>query len=128
MSIEESKKHVRTHQNTYRVEPKRPFDVAKTKIHLKNVLELNLKEIEYSDQCAKELCFTIVEEIKTGIKSENFDRYRIIVAVVIGEKKMQGVQINHTFLWDPRRDKYVNHLYETNNFYAQATVYGVYLD
>lgn len=50
------------------------------------------------------------------------------MVAAIGEKKMQGVQINHTFLWDPRRDEYVSHSYETNNFYAQATVYGVYLD
>lgn len=81
MSIEESEERTRTLQNTYRVEPKRPFDAAKIKIHLKNVLELNLKEIEYSDQGAKELCLTIVEEIKTSVKNENFDRYPSISSI-----------------------------------------------
>lgn len=68
-------KSVRTYQNTYRLHSERPFDSSKVKLHMKNIMELNLRETEYSDRLAKDLCLTVIEEIKTEIKNENFDRY-----------------------------------------------------
>lgn len=65
---------VRTHQNTYRLHSEKPFDASKVKTHMKNIMELNLKETEYSDKLAKDLCLIVIEEIKTEIKNENFDR------------------------------------------------------
>lgn len=57
-----------------------------------------------------------------------FFRYRIIVFVTIGEKKMQGIRTYHSFLWDHERDNFAQHTFETNNYYVQCLVYGVYLD
>lgn len=66
-------------QNTYKLNPRRPFDSTKVKVHLANILELNFKDIEYSDELMRELCITATREILTAVKLDGYDRYIFIL-------------------------------------------------
>lgn len=55
-------------------------------------------------------------------------RYRILVAVSIGQKRNQGVHMFHSFLWDHERDAYASHNFENPHLFASVAVYGIYLD
>lgn len=64
----------RIFQNTYALSSKRPFDEIKVQTQIKNVMEMNLREVEYSEQSMADLCLLLVGEIITAIKSNDFDR------------------------------------------------------
>ncbi|KAJ2948572.1 hypothetical protein O0L34_g7825 [Tuta absoluta] len=121
-------KPVRIYQPTYQLWPKKPFDVAKVEKILKQMVDSELEEVEYSDKTAPELCVSLAENIRNTVKEENYDRYRIIVAVNIGQKRQQGVHMFHSFLWDPERDSFASHAYENCHLFAIVVVYGIYLD
>ncbi|XP_026741896.1 tctex1 domain-containing protein 1-B-like isoform X2 [Trichoplusia ni] len=121
-------KGVRTYQPTYRLNPKKRFDAEKIEKVLKRVVDEELFEIEYSEKIVPDLCLNLSETIRNAVKEENYDRYRTIVSVTIGQRRQQGVHIFHTFLWDHERDAFASYNYENPHLFANVVVYAVYLD
>ncbi|CAG5048886.1 unnamed protein product [Parnassius apollo] len=121
-------KQVRIYQPTYQLNSKKHFHQENVKKILQKIVDSELKEIEYSEKIIPDLCLTLAENIRTAIKEENYDRYRIIVSVSIGQKRQQSVHVFHSFLWDHQRDAFVTHNFENCHIYANVVVYGVYLD
>ncbi|CAH1640202.1 unnamed protein product [Spodoptera littoralis] len=121
-------KPVRIYQPTYRLDPKKRFDAEKIEKILKRVVDGELIEIEYIEKVVPDLCMNLADMIRNAVKEENYDRYRIIVSVCIGQKRQQSVQIFHTFLWDHERDAFASYNYENPHIFANVVVYGVYLD
>ncbi|XP_037962265.2 dynein light chain Tctex-type protein 2 [Plutella xylostella] len=122
---------LRTYQPTYRLEPKKKFDRDVVQRIVERILAEELHEVEYTEKAEKlipDLCLTLADTIRTAVKEENYDRYRIIVAVTIGQRRQQGVQIFHSFLWDHERDSLASSNFENPHIFANAVVYGVYLD
>lgn len=48
--------------------------------------------------------------------------------MAIGQKKMQGINMAHSFLWDHEKDHFVEYTYDMPAFFVQAVVYGIYFD
>ncbi|KAL0869794.1 hypothetical protein ABMA27_006016 [Loxostege sticticalis] len=123
-----TKKLVRTYQPTYQLNPRKRFSEEKVQKILKDIVDTELAEAEYSEKTVPELTLNLAETVKNAIKEENFNRYRIIVVVTIGQRRQQGVQMFHSFLWDHERDMFVCTNYENPHIFANVVVYGVYLD
>ncbi|XP_041984729.1 dynein light chain Tctex-type 5-like [Aricia agestis] len=121
-------KLVRIYQPTYQLTSKKPFNVEDVQKILKRIVDSELEVVEYSDKVVPELCITLSENIRNTIKEENYDRYRIIVAVTIGQRRQQSVHIYQSFLWDHERDRFVSHNFENAQIYANVVVYGIYFD
>ncbi|XP_026320996.1 tctex1 domain-containing protein 1-B-like [Hyposmocoma kahamanoa] len=121
-------KHVRIYLPTYQLNPKVRFNIEKVGKILRNIVDAELEEVQYNDKAIPELCLNLAESIRLAIKEQNYDRYRIIVCVSIGQKRQQGVHVYHSFLWDPDRDVYVAHNFENCHIFANIVVYGIYLD
>lgn len=62
------------------------------------------------------------------IKALQFNRYRIITVVTIGQRRAQSYNNAISFLWDHERDSYVDLEREVNSAFIQVTTFGVYLD
>lgn len=114
---------------TYRLEPQIDFYVE----YVRNMLRILLEEKfrEYKTYQAKKInrdCQRICIDALTQVKEMNPDRYRIIVCVNAGEKFYQGINYATAFLWDRERDKWASYVFEAQDFYVCATVYGIYFD
>lgn len=57
-----------------------------------------------------------------------FDRYKIVSAVMIGEKKDQGIRVGSRCVWDVDRDSYAAVRFESPNLFATATTYAVFYE
>ncbi|CAH0724351.1 unnamed protein product, partial [Brenthis ino] len=121
-------KQVRTYQPTYQLNPKKRFNIEIVEKILKRIVSSELEEVEYSEKQIPDLCLSLTENIRAAIKEENYDRYRIIVAVTIGQRRQQSVHMFHSFLWDHERDAFATYNFENCHIYANAVVYGVYFD
>ena len=66
------------------------------------------------------------DEIKKGVKAMNFDRYKIVCSVIIGEKKGQGVHVTSRCAWDERSDSFATYSFQNDKIFCTATVFGVY--
>ncbi|XP_028168984.1 dynein light chain Tctex-type 5-like [Ostrinia nubilalis] len=121
-------KQVRTYQPTYQLNPRKRFSEERVQKILKELVDTELAEAEYSEKTVPDLTLSLTETVRNAIKEENFNRYRIIVVVTIGQQRQQGVQMFHSFLWDHERDMFVTTNFENPHIFANVVVYGVYLD
>lgn len=138
---------------TYRIEPKKKFDVDAVKLLLKEFMDKHCSEFSYSEKECQNSCKRISYYIRRAVKQLSFDRwhlnklfnkhrglrswwlfyclvfrYRFICQVRIIEKQSQGVETQTAFLWDENFDGYATYTVDTYSFIAQAVVYGVYKD
>ncbi|XP_055609634.1 dynein light chain Tctex-type 5 isoform X2 [Uranotaenia lowii] len=116
-------------QPTYQLESKNPFNRDACEAILRESLDKALQGVEYSSYFAPSLCQQICEDVKAKVKELNFDRYRLVVTVTMGERYMQGLKSIAQFLWDPEKDSYVSCIYDSSpSLFAVATVYAIYFD
>lgn len=115
-------------QPTYRLEPKRPFKHDDCYSILQNLIEFNLQNYVYNPKTASRLCLYLSEEIKIRVKKLDFDRFKIICVVTIGQKYHQGYKSVVKGLWDAKRDGYANFVYDTTNLFCNGTIYAVYYE
>ncbi|XP_073811501.1 dynein light chain Tctex-type protein 2B isoform X2 [Musca autumnalis] len=113
---------------TYRLEAMRPLNKEVCENIMKAVMEETFENFTYTPKASLQFCAQISEEIKCRIKAKNYDRYRLIVIVTIGEKLMQGYYSYVNFLWDADKDGYLSYVIETPKFFAVATLYYLYYD
>ncbi|XP_034835213.1 dynein light chain Tctex-type 5-A-like [Maniola hyperantus] len=121
-------KMVRTYQPTYQLNSRKRFSIEDVEKTLQRIVTSELEELEYSDKTAADLCLSLTENIRTAIKEENYDRYRIIVVVSIGQRRQQSVHVFHSFVWDHERDGYASYNFENCHMFANVVVYGIYFD
>ena len=71
----------------------------------------------------------LAEEIKRHVRDMEFDRYKIVSVVTIGELSDQhSMQQSSKCLWNETLDKQVTYTYTHNNIYCVATLYAIYTD
>lgn len=58
----------------------------------------------------------------------NFPRYKIIVQVVLGENRHQGVRVASRCLWDAASDNYASFTFKSDTLWCTAMVFGVYTE
>lgn len=68
-------KQVRIYQPTYQINSRKRFNVEKVEKILKQIVDTELEEVEYSEKLVPELCITLAESIRNAVKEENFDRF-----------------------------------------------------
>ncbi|KAL9913508.1 dynein light chain Tctex-type protein 2B isoform 1-T1 [Glossina fuscipes fuscipes] len=127
-TVAASPKPVMKYLPTYRLEPKVPLNKEVCEKIIKTVMDKTFQDFVYAPKPALSLCAEVSEEIKNRVKNLNFDRYRYIVLVSIGEKLYQGYYSLVNFLWDPEKDGYLSYVYDTPKFFAVATLYYLYYD
>ncbi|XP_034481715.1 tctex1 domain-containing protein 2-like [Drosophila innubila] len=114
---------------TYRLEPKNPLRKERLELIVKDEMDKNYHdEYAFHPKYSLHMAAQVSEDIKTRIKALNFDRYRYIVLITVGEYLMQGLYSLANFLWDAEKDGYVNYTIETPKFFAVCSVFYLYYD
>ncbi|XP_054764760.1 dynein light chain Tctex-type 5-like [Lytechinus pictus] len=121
-------KHTVEFENTYRMEPKKRFVAERVEPIMNDVLEKHLEKVSYEPIQCSILAKTIVSEIKIQVKELDFERYKIICLVDIGEKRDQDIHMGSRCLWDHQRDTFASATYENHSLFAAAIVFAIYFE
>ncbi|XP_023178764.1 tctex1 domain-containing protein 1-like [Drosophila hydei] len=114
---------------TYRLDPKNPMKHERIEIVVKSEMNKNYDaDYAFHPKYSLHMAAQVAEDIKARIKLLNFDRYRFIVLITVGEYLMQGLYSMANFLWDAEKDGYVNYTVETPKYFAVCTVFYIYFD
>ena len=92
----------------------------------REVLEENLKDIKYDTGTCRQLAQTLSTVMRNRVKELNFERYKIVCLVHIGEMGRQAMRIAGRCLWDHEVDTFASVVYETKSIYSVAIIYAVY--
>lgn len=117
-----------SYENTFHMNPPQAFRPEAVKAIITKCLHDKLEGRIYSPVSMGLMCKTLSNDIKQRVKELNFERYKIICLVSIGEKKEQGVKFGSRCVWDSERDSYAAASYENPHLYAVGTVYAVYYE
>lgn len=115
-------------QPTYRLQSQRPYSRESCEKLIKIVVDGQMEAFTYESAEAERLAQQLSADILNRVKKMNFDRYRLVCTVTIGEKYMQSFRDIFKCLWDQQKDGYAYYVYDTPAVFAIAVLYAVYLD
>nr|KAJ3420449.1 Tctex1 domain-containing protein 3 [Polyrhizophydium stewartii] len=95
-------------ENTYKLKPDKKFQSGAVKRIVEESLAQHLTKVKYDFEKVPELCKTIANDILASVKKLEFDRYKLVVEVDIGEFKGQGIKIASRAVWDTTTDSYAS--------------------
>ncbi|XP_072879889.1 dynein light chain Tctex-type protein 2B isoform X1 [Chlorocebus sabaeus] len=111
-------------ENTYILRPvfQQRFRPSVVKDCIHAVLKEELANAEYSPEEMPQLTKHLSENIKDKLKEMGFDRYKMVVQVVIGEQRGEGVFMASRCFWDADTDNYTHDVFMNSRSVAQAGV------
>ncbi|XP_025926813.1 tctex1 domain-containing protein 2 [Apteryx rowi] len=75
------------------------------------ILKEKLTNVQYIPEEMPQLTKSLSEMIKDRLKDEGFDRYKMVVQVVIGEQRGEGVNMAARCFWDADTDSYAHDVF-----------------
>lgn len=122
------KKPRQVYENTYKTEPEVRFQAGKVKAVIEDVFMRMLKDEKYDPKSCRQLVKTLTEIIKNRVKELNYNRYKIICVVNIGQLNEQGFRIGSRCCWDAKWDTFATANFTNKTLFAVASVWGVYYE
>lgn len=119
----------KTDEHTYVIHPeyKQKFRSGPAREIIKDVLQAKLERATYHAEQTALLTKQVADEIKDRLKELSLPRYKVVVQVVIGEQRGQGVRMGSRQFWDADTDSCASETYTNESLFCVATAYGVYL-
>jgi len=103
------------------------FRAGKVKDIIGEVLKAKLDGKTYHPDNTSTWTREIADDIKLRLKELNLERYKLVVQVVIGEQKGEGVRMGCRCFWDPKTDAYAEDVFISESIFCVAAAFGVYL-
>ncbi|KAJ3018037.1 UNVERIFIED_CONTAM: Tctex1 domain-containing protein 3 [Siphonaria sp. JEL0065] len=100
--------NAQVYENTYKMKPDRKFQSEPVRRIAEEILQATLKKAKYDPDKVATLSAKIGNDILTAVKKLEYDRYKIVVDVTIGEFKGQGIRVASRSLWDTSTDTYTS--------------------
>ena len=104
------------------------FKHDKVKTIIEAVLNSHLTGVQYNPESCKELVLNLSEVIKKGVKELNYQRYKMVCMVSIGELKDQGMLMGSRCCWDPKLDTFTTGSFKNDTLFAIGSVWGIYFE
>ena len=111
---------------TYRMIPKVKFDLKSVENLLKQIVDDRFIDMKYHKKYAPTMTRVLAAEIKEKLKELNYERYKWITVVQMGEIKDQGMVSCSRCAWDKNNDNHASYYYKNSSIYVNVTVFGVY--
>ena len=92
-----------------------------------DILRQKLTGATYHADNTSEWTREISDEIKQGLKEEQWKRYKIVVQVVIGEQRGEGVNMGARCLWDTNSDDFAQETFVNESLFCVAAAFGCYV-
>ncbi len=87
-------------QDSYTIRPtfKDKFRPNKVKAVIKEIVDRALFDVKYEPEKVAENCRALSEQVRNDLRYTQHNRYKIMVQVVLGDKKGQGVRMGTVLL------------------------------
>lgn len=118
-------------QPNYHLESSNPFDQLVVKDLLKTYVESQMEnrpKLTFTKDETVAMIRNFGIEILQLLKAKEYDRYKLIIDITVGEKKHQSFRKVAGFLWDSETDQMASYVYDRHDLFLVVTVYGVYFD
>ena len=106
---------------------KQMFCPLEARKHMKEAVEEFIARDAYSKSA--EIATGILEianKVKTAIKEDISNRYKVMVQVVMGEKLGQGIQIGSKCFWDQETDNMTSYSFVNDAIFCLVVAYVNY--
>ncbi|KAI9334720.1 Tctex-1 family-domain-containing protein [Obelidium mucronatum] len=120
--------NAQVYENTYKMKPDRKFQSEPVRRIAEEILQNTLKKAKYDPEKVATLSAKIGNDILAAVKKLDYDRYKIVVDVTIGEFKGQGIRVASRSLWDTSTDTYTSASFRNANLFAVAIVFGCFFE
>ena len=87
---------------------------------------LNTSTVYDGDKC-NQLSKTLSVAVRNKLKGLNYDRYKYIVTVLVGERREQGIKMGTRCFWDSGTDNQVTETFMNDSVFCTITAYAIYL-
>ncbi|KAM6161162.1 dynein light chain Tctex-type protein 2B [Erethizon dorsatum] len=126
--LPETEKNSGEPENTYILRPifQQRFRPAVVKDCIHTVLKEELANAEYSAEETPQLTKHLSENIKDKLKEMGFDRYKMVVQVVIGEQRGEGVFMAARCFWDADTDNYTHDVFMNDSLFCVVAAFGCF--
>ncbi|XP_017268774.1 tctex1 domain-containing protein 2 [Kryptolebias marmoratus] len=114
--------------DAYRIRPSHQdkFKPAIVKECIREIMREQLSGVQYDPENVQELSKSLGDCIKDKVKTLGLDRYKLVVQVVIGEQRGQGVMMSLKCLWDADIDNYAEDVFKNDSLFCLVAVFGSY--
>ena len=118
------------YENTYRMEPQDDYrlDMARLSRVANSAIETSISGYQYDGNHGKQFCSVLADNVRSQIKQLPFHRYKIVVQVVIGQKKGQDLRVASRCMWDTKWDRHTTITKQTKDAYVSVTMFLVYTE
>ncbi|XP_030071956.1 dynein light chain Tctex-type protein 2B [Microcaecilia unicolor] len=120
--------HAEVTENSYTIRPNfhHKFRTGPVKTCIQKVLKETLLNKEYIPEEVPQLTKSLSETIKNKLKEIGFDRYKIVVQVVIGEQRGEGVKMAARCFWDADTDNYAQEVFMNDSLFCVVAAFGCF--
>ncbi|KAI9362527.1 Tctex-1 family-domain-containing protein [Zopfochytrium polystomum] len=116
------------YENTYKMKPDKKFQSEPVRRLAEEILGSSLAKAKYNAETSPELAKKIANEILAAVNKLEYERYKVVVDVTIGEFKGQGIRVASRTLWDTSTDTYASASFRNASLFAVAIVFGCYFE
>ncbi|KAM9503250.1 dynein light chain Tctex-type protein 2B isoform 8-T8 [Salvelinus alpinus] len=102
------------------------FKAAVVKECIRDILREQLSGVQYDPDEVGVLSRSLADCIKDKLKDVGFDRYKLVVQVVIGEQRGEGVKMAARCFWDADTDSYAQDIFMNDSLFCVAAAFGSY--
>ncbi|XP_035400966.1 dynein light chain Tctex-type protein 2B isoform X1 [Cygnus atratus] len=111
-------------EGAHRLRPGLRFKSSTVKECIHAILKEKLADAHYVPEEVPQLTKSLSEIIKDRLKEEGFDRYKMVVQVVIGEQRGEGVNMAARCFWDADTDSYAHDVFVNSISQVKFSVKG----
>jgi len=102
------------------------FKVLKAQEIIKEQLKETLSKQSYQPESASEISRQLAEDIKAKLKASLPSHYKLIVQVLLGEQRGQGVAMGFRGFWDTETDNVARETFTNDSIFAVGIAYAMY--
>ncbi|XP_074070872.1 dynein light chain Tctex-type protein 2B isoform X2 [Macrotis lagotis] len=115
-------------ENTYILRPvfQQRFRPSMVKECIHTILKEELATAQYEPSEMPALTKLLSESIKNKLKEMGFDRYKMVVQVVIGEQRGEGVNMAARCFWDADTDNYTHDVFMNDSLFCVVAAFGCF--
>ncbi|XP_005142395.1 dynein light chain Tctex-type protein 2B [Melopsittacus undulatus] len=114
--------------NTYslRASVQHRFKSSTVKECIHAILKEKLANVQYIPNDMPQLTVSLSETIKDRLKEVGFDRYKMVVQVVIGEQRGEGVNMAARCFWDADNDSCAHDVFMNDSLFCVVAAFGCF--
>ena len=102
------------------------FKVLEAQIVIKEQLAATLANQTYQPESASEISRQLAEDIKAKLKQTLPPQYKLIVQVLLGEQRGQGIAMGFRGFWDNETDNVARETFTNDSIFAVGIAYAMY--